>query len=154
MNIENNNHVNARTYQPNNHTSNTLHNLYFSDLLGSKEDINQKQSTSSCDCNNDKKLCECDSDKETSEKSEVEKSSEKISSCFECPHKDECGHHMNGGFDVAAMNSRLTSTGASSDFKSESSNVQTNPDIMAESLLDYTNAYAYMKKKIVNIEND
>ena len=168
MNIQNNSRINTIISQPNNQTIRTFNNLNFSNFLKIQstsldeklgfniqslnldEDINQTQSDSPCDCGD--KLCEYGSDKDTKQLSEFEENTQGPSSCFDCPVRDECRHHVNGGFDIAALNSRFMSPNMDLDKKSS---VQNNSDILviakAKLDYDYTNAYFYMKNKIRNI---
>lgn len=118
-----------------------------------QETATQKQSDSSCDCDGGKKLCKCDSDKEKEEVSEAKKSG--IAACMECPNRTNGQCDMWNGEDEDSIFNLFSVTSNNSATQADVTkllDIQTQLDVIAKasSEYDYTNAYAYIRKKIKN----
>lgn len=116
-----------------------------------QETANQKQSDPSCDCDKSLKQCKCDSDKEAEEVAEAKKSG--IAACMECPNRTNGQCDMWNGEDEDSISNLLSVTSnksATQDNVARILDIQTNLDVIAKASqdYDYTNAYAYIRKKL------
>ncbi|MEG0834938.1 MAG: hypothetical protein RR413_05785 [Christensenellaceae bacterium] len=129
--------------------SSMLNSIIVDQTVSTKEDVDQKASDTSCDCDNAKK-CKCASDKETEEVSEAKKTG--IAACMECPNRTngQCDlwndKDESGAFNLfsANLHNNVAQVGVT-----QLSDLQTQLDIIAKASTDYnyTNVYTYVNKK-------
>lgn len=113
---------------------------------------NIKTSDTSCDCDKTKK-CMCDSDDETTETDETKKTG--IAACMDCPCRKagECAL-WKGKEDIFDMLGGMSyNTSVDRGISLSHKQLDFRPDFvaMAETWLDYNNAYAYITKKQLGI---
>lgn len=119
--------------------------------VSTQETATKKQTDSLCDCDKSKKPCECDSDKAEV----IESKKTGIAACMECPNRTNGQCAMwNDENDDSSFNlfSAISNNTVQANVV-QILDIQNHLDVIAKasSDYDYTNAYAYVKKKLMNV---
>ncbi len=132
--------------------SSMLNSIILDQSISAQEDVAQKASGTSCDCDKTEK-CMCDSDNEATEAAETKKTG--LAACIECTCRKagECAlwNGKEGTFDMLIGMSHNTSMDSGVSLSHNRLDFQPDFVAMAKVWLDYNNAYACITKKQLGI---